>query len=130
MRCFLMVGLLTMALASAGCAKKEQLTPADERNGALTSGAVSMTVTKGATDQTAILEAFGPPDIQTHRDGLDVWTYEKTDYEYEQRRDYFNVLIYGVGGVKGRSSSQSTMLILYFNDKGVVQDYRLSVVRY
>jgi outer membrane protein assembly factor BamE (lipoprotein component of BamABCDE complex) len=128
MQRFLCVGALALAVLVGGCAGQEK--SESDRNGALTAGAVSMTVRPGETSQTEIVEAFGPPDMLTHKDDLDVWIYDKTTYKYEQKRGYFNVIIYGKGGVAQQSSSESTMLILYFDADGVVRDYRLSVVKY
>jgi outer membrane protein assembly factor BamE (lipoprotein component of BamABCDE complex) len=124
----ILISALTTAIA--GCKRQTASIDGDSQRGALTQGAVEITVRKGETDQTTILEAFGPPDILTHKDNLDVWTYEKSTHRFEQRRDYFNVLITGTGGVSRETSSQSSMLILYFDEDGIVQDYRLSVVRY
>lgn len=125
-----LIFVAALTTVMAGCKRQTASIDGDSQRGALSEGAVDLTVRKGETDQTTILEAFGPPDILTHKDDRDVWTYEKSTHRFEQRRDYFNVIIRGTGGVSRESSSQSTMLILYFDEDGIVQDYRLSVVRY
>jgi hypothetical protein len=103
---------------------------ADEQPSHLTPGGVKRTIVKGETDQATCLEIFGPPDLVTHRDDLQIWTYDKTNYDYEKKSSYFTVILYGIGGDRIRSSSKSTMLILYFDDQDVVQDYRLSSVTF
>jgi hypothetical protein len=128
---FFSVGLALacgVALGLAGCANNSSKD--DGKTGALTPGAVKMNVVPGETTQTQVLEAFGPPDVLTHKDGHDVWTYDKTTYDFETHGSYFTVLIAGTSSQSGRSSSRSTMLILYFDDKDVVSDYRLSSVNY
>lgn len=116
-------------LLAAGCAS----TPADEPAagpGNLTPGMVKMKLVKGQTRQAEVLEVFGPPDQVTHRDDQQIWTYDKTSYDYEKRSDYITVLLAGAGGDRVRSTSKSTMLIVYFDKADVVQDYRLSASKY
>jgi hypothetical protein len=96
----------------------------------LTPGAVKLNIIKGQTTQTEVLEAFGAPDLVTHKDGQDVWTYDKTTYDYEKRSDYVSILFAGAGGDRVRSSSRSNLLILYFDERDVVSDYRLSSLKY
>lgn len=95
----------------------------------LTAGMVKRTITTGRTSQTEVLEVFGPPDLVTHRDGAEIWTYDKVRHEVEAESGYFNVLIAGTGSRRATRSSTSTMLIVYFQDE-VVRDYRLSVARF
>jgi hypothetical protein len=119
--------LAAAALGLAGCAGS----PSDDaKTSNLTPGVVKMTIQKGKTTQNEILETFGPPDLVTHKDGADVWTYDKTNYDYEKRSDYLTVLLAGTGGDRVRSSSRSTMLIVYFDGHDVVSDYRLSAIKY
>lgn len=113
-------------LVLLGCAS--QYPAADESN--LTAGMAKGTITKGETTQAEVMEVFGPPDLVTHRDDLQIWTYDKISYNVESRRGYLNVLIAGQTRARSRSSSTSTMLILYFDDQDIVQDYRLSVTRF
>jgi hypothetical protein len=118
--------VLAASVSLAGCASSP---PPDERR-TLTAGNVKLNVVKGQTTQSQILEAFGPPDLVTHKDGRDVWTYDKTSYDYHHQYGYLTVLFAGTGGDRVRSSSRSTMLILYFDDREVVSDYRLSALNY
>ena len=117
-----------LLLVGVGCASSKQ--GADARSGALTAGMVEMSLIKGQTTQTEVLEMFGPPDILSHRDGRDVWTYDKTSYDIEQSSNYFTVIVVGGDRKKTRSTSTSSMVILYFDANEVVEDYRLNIVRY
>lgn len=96
----------------------------------LTPGSVKINIVKGQTNQTQILEAFGPPDLVTHKDSQDVWTYDKTTYDFHRQSGYLTVLFAGTSGDRVRSSSRSTMLIIYFDGHDVVSDYRLSALKY
>jgi hypothetical protein len=120
--------LVAASMALCGCAAKPDTV--DTQSSALTPGTVKRTIVKGETSQADCLEVFGPPDLVTHRDGMQIWTYDKTSYEYEKSGSYFTVILYGVSGDRIRSSSKSTMLILYFDDADIVQDYRLSAVKF
>lgn len=122
------VSLVALSLWLGGC--QTQIKEDDATNGALTPGAVKINIVKGQTTQTQVLEAFGTPDLVTHKDGLDVWTYDKTTFDYEKRSGYITVLFAGQGGDRVRSSSSSTLLILYFNANDTVSDYRLSSLKY
>ena len=91
---------------------------------------VEKTIVNGQTTQTEVLEIFGPPDLLTHKDGAETWTYDKTHYEFESSSSYFTVLLAGASSERARSSSTSTMVIIYFDANEVVRDYRLSMVKY
>ncbi len=96
----------------------------------LTPGNVKLTLVKDKTTQAEVQQAFGPPDLVTHKDNQQIWTYDKTSFDYEKRSDYATAIFFGQGGDRVRSSSRSTMLIVYFNDKDIVTDYRLSAIKY
>ena len=133
--------LPTLALALAvGCASNRNERPPTESN--LTPGMVKLTIKKDQTQQAEILEVFGPPDLVTHKDGLQVWTYDKIRYDVEKTSVGLAVVGAvgggsggGAGGAYGSkrrttSSSTSTMLIIYFDDNDVVRDYRMQVTRF
>ena len=112
----------------AGCASSSK----DDAGagGPVTAGMVKKSVITGETTQTEVLEIFGPPDLLTHKDGREVWTYDKTNYDIERSDGYFNVIVVGASSTKQSSSSRSTMVIIYFDENEIVSDYRLSLVKY
>ena len=124
------IAMALLALGLAAC----QPSPKDDgvatSPAGLTPGNVKLKIVNGQTTQAQITEAFGPPDLVTHKDNQQIWTYDKTSYEYDKQSGYWTVIFAGQGGDRVRSSSRSTMLIVYFNDKDVVTDYRLSAVKY
>jgi hypothetical protein len=121
-----LAAVLVAALGLSACMSIDD-TPS---NSALTPGEVKRTIVKGETSQAECLEVFGSPDLVTHRDGMQIWTYDKTSYDYQKQSGYFTVIIAGTGGDRIRSTSRSTMLILYFDEQDIVQDYRLSAVKF
>lgn len=96
----------------------------------LTAGMAKRTMVKGQTTQVEVLEVFGPPDLVTHRDGLEIWTYDKTRYDVQASGAYFTILIAGGSSQRVSSSSVSTMLIVYFDERDVIKDYRLNTVKF
>ena len=121
--------ILAVALAAAAAGCQTSRSDADTR-GSLTAGMVKKSVIRGETTQTEVLEIFGPPDLLTHTAGAETWTYDKTTYDFETTSSYFTVVLAGAGKDTARSSSRSTMVIIYFDANEVVRDFRLSVVRY
>lgn len=123
------VAAVGVSLGVLGCASQPS-DQADVQSSNLTPGVVKMKIVKGQTSQTEIVETFGPPDLVTHKDDQDVWTYDKTSYDYHKESGYLTVIFAGIGGDKVRSNSKSTMLIVYFDKNDVVSDYRLSAVKF
>jgi hypothetical protein len=121
--------LTVLALSPAAC-QSNTSDPAPAQQSALTPGGVKLNLTKGQTTQAEVVEAFGTPDLVTHKDDQQIWTYDKTSYEYEKRSDYATLILIGAGGDKVRSTSRSTLLIVYFDNRDVVTDYRLSAIKY
>jgi outer membrane protein assembly factor BamE (lipoprotein component of BamABCDE complex) len=128
-RVWVLVAIL-LAAATGGCSSTQHSEePAASKSG-LTPGGVKLNLEKGKTKQQDVLNAFGTPDLVTHKDGQDIWTYDKTSYDYEKRSDYATLILIGQGGDRVRSSSHSTMLIVYFDQRETVTDYRLSAIKY
>ena len=96
------------------------------RDSNLTPGMVKLHIVKGQTDQAEILEVFGPPNQTTMRDDVQIWTYD-TISEYV-REDAGTLFFYTAAS--RRSSQTSVLLILYFDDRDVVYDYRLDQIKY
>lgn len=120
--------LLIACAAITGCHTTHHTGEADRSN--LTAGMTKKTVVKGQTTQAEILEVFGPPDLVTHRDNIQIWTYDKTRYDVQASSGYLTVLLAGTTSERVTSSSVSTMLIVYFDGKDVVTDYRLNTYKF
>lgn len=111
-----------MVFCLVGC-NATKATPTESN---LTAGMAKATIQKGATTQAEIMEVFGPPDLVTHRDDLQIWTYDKI--RYDVRSDAGTLFLYSAGST--RSSSTSTMMIIYFDKADIVREYRMSVTRF
>ena len=118
------VVVLITATLMAGC----ETTPPAPSN--LTPGMAKLTIAKGQTTQAEVVEIFGPPDLVTHRDDVQIWTWDKIRQDVKVSSDYLYLLVYGGTGQRTRSSSTSTMLIVYFDADDVVLDYRMSTTRF
>lgn len=122
------VASLLLCMIIFGCAPSNTDPLPTQSN--LTAGMAKKTIVKGQTTQAEVTEIFGPPDLITHKDNMQVWTYDKVRYDVESSNGYLNVLVAGIGGARTRSSSTSTMLIIYFDSNDKVIDYRMSVTRF
>jgi len=121
--------LLMMPLFLGGC-QSSSTKEAEPARSNLTAGMAKKSIVKGQTAQADVLEIFGPPDLVTHRDNIQIWTYDKVRYDVQSSGGYLNVLIAGTSSTRTTSSSTSTMLILYFDSRDLVTDYRLNTVRF
>lgn len=100
------------------------------KESALTPGMTKMYIKKGETTQAQVIEIFGPPNIVTHRDDLDIWTYDKISREISNSGGYLTILLAGGSTNKSVSRSRSIMLIVYFDQNEIVKDYRLNATQF
>lgn len=119
--------LLVSVAALSGCIYPPQ--PVTDRNSELTQGNVQLHVQVGRTTKAEILDNFGAPNITT-RDGSgrEVWTYQRSGQASQSgsRSGYWTILFAGQsGGNSGfESSSRMMTLIIKFNSRDVVSDFR------
>ena len=145
MRYVLFAFIALLLLPSSGCAssKKTGIGNADPAS----YGMAKRTLEKGVTTQQTVLETFGAPNITTKGTGdvLEVWTYEKVSSEYVASQagvgGGFGIAAVpgnashpvplggGFGGSynkqKGASSVRTVTLIIKFDAKEIVSDYRI-----
>ena len=90
----------------------------------LTTGQVQMTLKKGITTKTQVLETFGSPNITTRDgNGREVWTYQRQAEMATSTNGYLTVIFAG-GSTSGfERSSRSITLIIKFDENDVVSDY-------
>lgn len=110
----------------AGCG--QQGGKASESN--LTVGMAKKFIYPKKTNQAEVLEIFGPPDLVTRKEGKEVWTYDKIANEVVSSSGYLTIILAGYSKNRSRSSSISTMLIIYFDKNDVVEDYAMSVSKF
>ena len=100
------VAAVPLALLAA-CANSSSSHEEDVKQAGLTPGNVKMTVVKGKTTQKEIVETFGAPDLVTHKDNVEVWTYDKTSYDYQKNSGYLTVILAGTGLSAAQTSAQA-----------------------
>jgi len=103
--------------------------PETTRNSEMTHGNVQMNLKVGETDQTQVLEVFGAPNITSiDGSGQEVWTYQRaaTTSQSTSSNDYWTIVLAGQSReASGLEQTQRTMtLIIRFNDKKIVSDFR------
>lgn len=118
---------IILAGSLSGCVATQA--PVDQRNSALTQGNVQLNLAVGTTTKADVLEKFGSPNITTRdASGAEVWSYQRhaTVSQSSSSSNYWTILL--VGGSKSADGfSQSTRtvtLIIKFDDKDVVSDFR------
>lgn len=124
------VAILSVIFFTAGCSTINATSQGIAKESALTPGMTKKFIYPGKTTQTEILEVFGSPDLVTHKDGKDVWTYDKISHEVSASGGYLTILIAGVSNRTNRQTSKSVLLIIYFDRSEVVTDYRLSAAKF
>jgi outer membrane protein assembly factor BamE (lipoprotein component of BamABCDE complex) len=121
------LAILATAMAS-GCAQVPPA-PVTARNSEMTHGNVQMNLKVGETNQTQVLEVFGAPNITSiDGSGQEVWTYQRaaTVSQSSSSSGFWTILLAGGSQeASGLEQTQRTMtLIVKFNDKKVVSDFR------
>jgi hypothetical protein len=136
-------------------ARSPELPYSNQQKSNLTAGMVKKYVTVGVATQTEIISVFGAPNIITRdKDGNEVWTYDKQSMASAAEVAEWNasggagaiagglagdVAIGGgatVGGSAGKSSaagqvsSATFTLMIQFDDKDVVRDYRMMATQF
>lgn len=83
-----------------------------------------MTLKKGITTKSDVLETFGSPNITT-RDGTgrEVWTYQRHAEVATSTNGYLTVILAGGSKSGFERSSRSITLIIKFDETDVVSDY-------
>lgn len=100
------------------------------RDSNLTPGMVKKYIYPGRTTQTEVLEIFGPPNLVTSKNGKEVWTYDRFSHEVTASSGFLTILVAGYQKEKHRSSSRSVLLLLYFDNKERVADYKLHAAKF
>jgi outer membrane protein assembly factor BamE (lipoprotein component of BamABCDE complex) len=122
--------LVPMALALAmlsACATAPA--PVDARNSILTQGNVQMNLKVGLTTKADVLNTFGSPNITTRdASGEEVWSYQRqaTVTQSSGSSDYWSIFLTGESRSAAGFAQSSRMmtLIITFNSKDVVSDFR------
>lgn len=129
---------IAVGLSAPAAARKKPDEPTDPNM--LTQGMVQMTLRVGSTTQAEIIETFGAPNITTmDASGNQMWVYDRHATVTTDSSGGFSIGILagggsdvGVGGglgfgkrkSKSTTSSRTMTLVIKFNGRGVVSDFK------
>jgi len=117
---------------------------------ALKPGMVKTKLIVGKTTQAEVLELFGPPDLVTKQGKGEMWGYDKVSREVAEAATGMSMgatalfggagggvlggILGGVGGGAQESrrveSTTTVFLLIYFDEQGIVTDYKLSATKF
>lgn len=115
---------LVVAIMLAACSNPPTTTPVTNRNSQLTHGNVQLTLAKGETTQTEVLENFGAPNVSSiDGNGYEVWTYQRQATNAQIAVENWG--IFSRDSTVGVSQSQRTItLIIKFDETKTVHDFK------
>ena len=117
---------VVMVIQLSGCASK--LPGNNPTTNPYTSGQVSLTLKKGITTQAEVARVFGAPNIVQQNTKGSVWIYQKNAEvsRSASNSSYFTILLMGSqSNNSGFEQSSKTMtLIIHFNKKGIVTNFK------
>ena len=118
----------------AGCSQS--------RPSALTPGAAKKHIVPGETTQAEVIEVFGTPNVITRKHGNEMWVYDKVSSRTTSAAfgagglgGGFGSSGFGGGGLAAGAASTersetTVMLIIYFDEKDIVKDYKISQTKF
>jgi hypothetical protein len=121
--------VLVAASTLVGCATNATNMEGTAPNSPYTHGNVQLTLKKGVTTQTEVLEKFGAPNMATvDAEGNEVWTYQKnaTVSKANANTTYGTVILFGGSSSSSgfEQSSRTMTLIIKFDDSKKISDFR------
>jgi len=104
----------------------------------LTPGMAGKHIIKGETTQTEVLEIFGPPDLVTKRGTVETWAFDRISTEEAHVAGILGggglIGAGAVGGIvsggKRTATTKTIMLLVYFNEGGIVKDYSVTATKF
>ena len=114
-------GLATLLLLLSSCATE----PEPRENPDLTQGNVQLHIVVGETTKADVLEVFGAPNITTRdASGRETWSYQRAATVNTSSNTGFWVIFVGGNTTGFESSSRMMTLIIKFDEKDVVADFK------
>lgn len=115
-----------MLLTAAGCSQS--------RSSAITPGAAKKYIHPGVTTLAEVVEIFGTPNIITRKHGGEMWVYDKVSSRQTGAAIGIGGFGHGIGlagGVGTSERSETTvMFIVYFDERDIVRDYKISQTKF
>ncbi len=128
-RLALVTALACVCAAGFSACKQKDITTGKMEKTSLTHGQVQLTLQKGVTTQSKVLETFGAPNIvTTNESGREEWSYQRnaTVTEESSSSSSATVLFFGGSESSGElaTSSRSILLIIEFDENKIVSNFR------
>ena len=133
---------LVFLILLASCAYGPSSDTISKNESNLTPGMITTKIEEGKTTQSQVLEIFGPPDLITKENDVEMWGYDKISRETAHGALGIGVLGGGVpgnaalvGGIASAKKSYTTQttktvfLLIYFKENTVVE-YKLSATKF
>jgi hypothetical protein len=100
------------------------LPPSANSKSNLTPGMITTKLKKGKSNKAQAMQIFGPPELITSENGIEMWGYDKISSESANST-------FGIWNKDGRNSfsTKSVFLLMYFRDD-ILIDYKLSVTKF
>ena len=130
MRILNLIIILIALVAILRCASyPKEMQPVQKSN--LTAGTVKKEIVKGKTTQAEVIQLFGSPNLMTmDGDGNEVWNYNKMSYTTTEGYDGGTLIFWGGSRTMRSTTTQSFDLIIVFDKKNIVKDYRVISAAY
>lgn len=124
---FLILCLIGSMGVLEGCRKQ----PAQTGASRLTTGEAKKNIIKGQTTQSEIMQVFGSPNLVTRNsDGEEVWSYNRMSYDSNSSASSSWFILFGGSNATSSTGSKSFDLIITFDDRDVVSDYKVIAASY
>lgn len=96
------------------------------QKGHLTASKGEKEIFKSRTIRMEVFQLFGPPDFTTmDGDGNEVWNYNKMPYAMTEGDDGGSLIFWRSSRSMRNSPEKSYNLIIVFDRKSIIQDYRV-----
>ncbi len=140
--------IIIFVLMATGCSTRrsalDRVERPEETKSALTPGMAKKEIIKGKTTQAEVLQVFGPPDlVTTTSTGGEMWGYPRVSRDVAYSA-------FGIGGIGGSAvgregilgggigagagsqtqTVRTMFLLIYFDKKDTVVDYKVSATRF
>lgn len=120
---------ILLTLVIVGCSNNTTVIEPEQKSN-LTVGMIKTKIIEGKTTQDEVLKLFGAPNIiTTNSEGKEVWNYNKSSYQSaaQGKSSGWTLLLAGnsKSSVLATSSTASMDLIITFNKKNIVENYKV-----
>lgn len=120
---------ILLTLVIVGCSNNTTMIEPEQKSN-LTVGMIKTKIIEGKTTQDEVLKLFGAPNIiTTNSEGKEVWNYNKSSYQSgaQGKSSGWSLLLAGnsKSSVLSTSSTASMDLIITFNKKNIVENYKV-----